>query len=253
MNTLLDHPVINQRYFFPRKTPLKNALRIQTGAAKLACYYHCPHPGARTVLHYHGNGEVVSDYIGPYLESFGVLGLNCLLVEYRGYGESTGEPALAAMLDDVAPVVRSLDLPQEKLIFFGRSIGSIYAIHGASLFPDIAGLIIESGIANVKERLLLRVTPEELDCSLSDLERECKKYLDHEAKLKAFKKPVLVMHARYDGLVELWHAERNHQWSGGPKTLKIFEKGNHNTVITVNPVEYFQTIQSFVESLDHGK
>ena len=54
-------------------------------------------------------------------------------------------PALGAMLDDVPRVIRGLDLAPNELVLFGRSVGSIYAIHATLHFPDVAGLIIELG------------------------------------------------------------------------------------------------------------
>ena len=59
--------------------------------------------------------------------------------------------------------------PASELIFFGRSVGSIFAIEAASRFPDAAGLVLESGIADVLERLLLRVQPEELGVTAQEL------------------------------------------------------------------------------------
>lgn len=247
--SILDHPLISQRYFFPRSEPLANPFTVAFPGGNLACHYYQPHEDAPTVVHFHGNGEVVADYLGPYVESFGAIGLNLLMAEYRGYGGSTGEPALAAMLDDVPAIIQALGLPHEKIILFGRSLGSIYAIHGASLFPNIGGLIIESGIGDTRERLLLRVRPEEIGCDLETFDQEVEARLSHERKLRGYKGPLLIMHTRNDGLLDLYHAEDNYQWAQGPKTLKIFEEGTHNNIIAVNATAYFQTIKAFVETL----
>ena len=79
MASLLDHALISQRYFFPRQASLEGAFTVDCGAVRLACYHHRPHPGARTLVHFHGNGEVVADYLGGFLECIEQLGLNCFL------------------------------------------------------------------------------------------------------------------------------------------------------------------------------
>jgi hypothetical protein len=51
--------------FFPRRAPLDDAFFVTAsdGESKLGCFRATPHPGALTILHFHGNGEVVSDYV----------------------------------------------------------------------------------------------------------------------------------------------------------------------------------------------
>ena len=45
-------------------------------------------PDKITMVHFHGNGEAVADYIPDMAEVFADLGLNSLFVEYREYGGS---------------------------------------------------------------------------------------------------------------------------------------------------------------------
>jgi hypothetical protein len=177
------------------------------------------------------------------------MGFNCFLAEFRGYGMSTGMPALGKMLCDVEKIIRAIDQPPENLVLFGRSVGSIHAIHGISLFPRVAGLIIESGIADPLERLLLRVDPSELGVTLPEMEAAVAAELNHQEKLASYKGPSLIMHTRHDGLVDVSHGQRIYDWVGGPKTLKIFPQGNHNNIMFVNAREYFTLLQSFVSGL----
>jgi pimeloyl-ACP methyl ester carboxylesterase len=202
-----------------------------------------------TVVHFHGNGETVADYLGEFGERFDRMGVNLLLAEYRGYGMSDGEPVLASMLQDVGSIVSAAGIPQGKLIFFGRSLGSLYAIHGIQLFPQASGLIIESGIADPLERLLLRVTPQELGVSLEELQAEVLRLMDNREKLAGYCGKTLVMHTRNDGLVDVTHGERIYGWAGGEKELKIFERGDHNSILQVNEREYVALVERFIRSL----
>lgn len=247
---ILDSALIARRYFFPRWGPLEEPFKVKLpNGAVLGCHLHRPHPGARTLVHFHGNGEVVADYLGDFLASIAGLGLNCLLVEYRGYGASTGVPALSAMLDDVEVVLEALGEPPERVVLFGRSVGSIYAVHAASCWPKIAGLIIESGIADPLERILLRVRPEELGVTAEALEAAAAARLDHRQKLAAFQGSTLIMHARHDDLVDVSHAERLYDWAPEPRTLKVFDRGDHNSILYANLAEYFTALRGFLSTL----
>jgi pimeloyl-ACP methyl ester carboxylesterase len=163
---------------------------------------------------------------------------------------STGTPALVAMLADVPRTIQALDLPQERLILFGRSVGSIYALHATSHFPNVAGLVIESGVADPLERILLRVEPEELGVTENELRAEVRARLDHRGLLKRFQRPALFMHTKRDGLIDVSHAERMHDWAGGPKKLVVFRRGDHNSIFFANHAAYMNELRDFAESLD---
>jgi pimeloyl-ACP methyl ester carboxylesterase len=249
MTSILDHPLISARYFFPRRETPRDGFPVDCGDVRLECYYRVVRPGAKTIVHFHGNGEVVADYVGPFAGALADRGINSFFVEYRGYGGSTGEPALGAMLDDVSPVIRSLGLPPEELVLFGRSVGSIYAIHATLHFPDAAGLIIESGIADPLERLLLRVSPEELGVTVEELGAEVDQRMNHRALVARFTRPALFLHTRHDGLVGLDNAERLLEWAGGAKSLVVFETGDHSSILACNFELYMSKVEEFVDSL----
>ena len=82
--SLLDHELISQRYFFPRRTPLADAVEVEVDGATLACHAHRPHPNAPTLVHFHGNGEVVADYLPDFVESLAAVGLNTFFADQRG-------------------------------------------------------------------------------------------------------------------------------------------------------------------------
>ncbi|KIH75670.1 hypothetical protein SAMN05660860_03060 [Geoalkalibacter ferrihydriticus] len=249
---LLNHPLIAARYFFPRPDSFAEPFWVDVGEARLACHYHRPHSHGYTLIHFHGNGEVAADWRDGFPEALASLGLNCLLAEFRGYGGSSGRPLLGAMLDDVEALINAAGVAPERLILFGRSVGSLFAVHGISLYPNIAGLILESAVADVLERLLLRLTPEELGASPAQLERAVAQRLDQQQKMHAYPGETLVMHARGDSLVDVSHGKRLHQWAGGPKRLHIFARGDHNNLMFVNQREYFAEIAEFVERLERG-
>jgi pimeloyl-ACP methyl ester carboxylesterase len=250
MASILDHPLISERYFFPRREALRGASMVKNGDIQLGCYHHAPHRNAKTVVYFHGNGEVVGDCVEFFAEPFARLGLNSFFAEYRGYGMSTGIPALVEMLDDVPRMIGSLNISARQLILFGRSVGSIYALHATKHLPNVAGLVIESGVADPLERLLLRVAPGELGVTKKALQSEIEARMNHRELLESFKRPALFMHTRHDGLIDVSHAERMHRWAAGKKKLVIFERGDHNSIFIANQKTYLSELREFVGSID---
>jgi pimeloyl-ACP methyl ester carboxylesterase len=246
---LLDHPLISERYFFPRTAPLHRPFLVECEGATLACAYHETSASDFTIVHFHGNGEVVADYLEGFPELIGRMGCNCFLAEFRGYGGSTGRPQLGRMLEDVQTTITAIRQPTDKLILFGRSVGSLFAVKAAELFPDVAGLILESAIADPLERLLLRVHPEELGASRAELADAVCRAMDIRQTMARFTRPTLVLHTRHDGLVDASHAERLAAWCGGPVQLEIFAHGSHNDIMHVNARQYFALINEFLQSL----
>jgi fermentation-respiration switch protein FrsA (DUF1100 family) len=82
---------------------------------------------ARTVVYFHGNGEVVDDEL-PFAERLAAAGFSVVLAEYRGYGRSRGAPPTedglyadaAAVLDDLA----ARGTGPERVVLWGVSLGT---------------------------------------------------------------------------------------------------------------------------------
>jgi pimeloyl-ACP methyl ester carboxylesterase len=242
---LLDHPLISERYFFPRRDPPRARLDVDAGDAMLACALRRADPEGHTVVHFHGNGEVVADWQEGFDEAVGRMGWDLLLAEYRGYGGSTGTPRLGRMLDDVAAVLRVAG-PPGRLVVFGRSVGSLFALEAVASRPGVAGLILESAIADPLERLSLRVDPRELGVTPAAFRSAVAARLDQQGKIAGYRGPVLILHSRHDGLVEVSHAERLAAWAGGAVTLRIFERGDHNSILAANADEYLAVVADFL-------
>jgi len=244
--SILDHALISARYFYPWPNHFDAPFSVEGDGFRLGCRYLKHADNLPTVVHFHGNGETVADYLGDFEQRMAGLGVNLLLAEYRGYGMSSGQPGLTAMLDDVRLIVEASGVSPERIIFFGRSLGSLYAMHGVHLYPQAAGLIIESGLADPLDRVLMRVEPWQLDTTMEVLQEEVDRHLNQREKIAGFSGSKLIMHTRNDDLVEVSHAERLYQWAGEPKQLLIFERGNHNNIMEVNRQAYFQAVGDFI-------
>ena len=115
--------------------------------------FHMAEKSAPNVLFFHGNGEIVADYdeMGPL---YNRIGINFLPVDYRGYGRSTGEPTITAMMRDCHVIFDFSKhwLEENKytgpFVVMGRSLGSASVLELVVHYQSRTdGLIIESGFA----------------------------------------------------------------------------------------------------------
>jgi pimeloyl-ACP methyl ester carboxylesterase len=249
--SILDQPAISGCYLFPQNRYVDDAFVAEVSGAELACYHHVIDPTLLTLVHFHGNGEAVADYIPWMVDELEEIGLNSLFVEYRQYGRSTGKAQLVAMLGDAEAVLDAAGIAPEQAIAFGRSIGSLYAIELVHRQPTIAGLVLESGIADPSERFLAYADLTGTSVTEAEVINEAKRKFNHKQKLLSYNNPLLVMHTENDGLVDISHAERNYSWAASPqKRLVRFPFGDHNSILGRNQAEYFAALRSFVRIIE---
>lgn len=252
--SILDLPVISGRYLFPQPRCVREPFVVAVDGIQLHCFRRVVDPDAFTLVHFHGNGEAVADYVPEMADALGSLGLNSLFVEYRQYGGSSGKAQLVAMLGDGQAALAAAEVPPDRAVVFGRSIGSLYAIELASRRPDIGGLILESGIADPAERFLVYADLAAAGLDQQAVRAETKRYFDHQAKLESYTGPLLIMHAQRDSLVDVSHAQRNHQWSASrQKRLLLFPHGDHNSILAWNHDAYFDAIRSLVQTISRER
>jgi hypothetical protein len=247
---LVDHPVLTRQFFHPRPSRVEPTLRVEVSGATLACFQHQVYPDAGTVLYFHGNGELAAEYSkGGYAEFFLDMGVNICFAEYRSYGASTGEPALGAMLPDGEAIAKALNVPPDRLVAFGRSLGCIYALELARRLPQLAGLVLESGRAD-----MLEAFPPPRDDKASgpftreELADEIQTHLNGQAILRGYIGHLLVLHTDHDQFFDRSNAERFHAWGAGiDKRLVIFPDGDHNSILLVNTATYTEEVQAFLQ------
>jgi len=199
------------------------------------------------VLHFHGNGEVVSDYdeIAIFYLKYGI---NLVVADYRGYGKSTGDPTLTDISRDAHIVFDSVTKELVKrgfpsdLWIMGRSLGSIPALEIAHRQKDaIRGLIIESGFSSIT-RLL-----EHLDVPLTGIDLETINW-QCLAMVREITTPALIIHGEYDTLVPLEEAEiLIEQIGSDEKELFVIPGANHNDIMFVGLKQYFEVIKKFID------
>lgn len=102
------------------------------------------------ILYFHGNADNLQRW-GKYAIDFTSLGYDILMMDYRGYGKSTGKPSERDLYKDALTFLRwsQVNIKHERLIMYGRSLGSAVASNLATaVTPSL--LILETPFDELK-------------------------------------------------------------------------------------------------------
>lgn len=188
-----------------------------------------------TIFFLHGNAENISTHIGS-VWWFPKYGYNVLIIDYRGYGRSEGEPNLKGIQLDMASSLEWLfqhqDIDTNKIVIFGQSMGAATAITGLVDSPyrsRIRGLIIEGAFTSYRE-----LTRELLDQSwltwlfqwpLSLMIDDTYRPIDSIRQLDDI--PILIIHSRKDEIIPYHHGVELFQAAKGKKDFWSIENARH--------------------------
>ncbi|MFA6898908.1 MAG: alpha/beta hydrolase [Desulfurivibrionaceae bacterium] len=257
----LDHPEVLAALFYPRQDTAAlpvgaqdHGIEVEPGVVLGARSFLTADPAAVNLLFFHGNGEVVADYddVGP---QYNTQGINFLAVDYRGYGQSTGIPTVTNMVQDSHLVLRWVQawLVGEgrtgHLVVMGRSLGSVSAIELAASEAAVAGLIVESGIAQTLP--FLRTLG--LDVQTKGID-EADGFGNLE-KIARVQKPTYILHAQHDQIIPVVLAEELQSACGArSKEFQMIPGADHNNILALTGKLYFQAIKQFLKRVgkSHG-
>jgi len=188
-----------------------------------------------SILFLHGNAENISTHIGSvwWLPKYGY---NVLLIDYRGYGRSEGEPTLAGLQLDMAASLDWLfhrqDIDTQRIVIFGQSLGAATAITGLVDSPyrsRVRGLIVEGAFTSYRElaRELLGNSwiTWPLQWPLSMLIDDHYRPIDSIKKLADV--PILIIHSHKDEVIPFHHGVELYQAARGNKTFWPIDDARH--------------------------
>ena len=195
-------------------------------------------PVKGTVLHLHGNGGNLSWHLGGswWLPE---QGYQVLMLDYRGYGRSEGEPSLPAIYQDIQAAFDWLDQAPEAqdkpLVVLGQSIGGALAVHYLADHPErrkgIKALILDGAPASYRDvaRHTLGTSwlTWPLKTPLSWLIPDGDSALQGLAQLKGT--PILIFQSMDDTLVPLDNGIRLYQAAPPPRVLQLTRGGHVQT------------------------
>ena len=106
-------------------------------------------PSKNAVIYFGGNAEDVAYSLPLLAEAF--PGQALYLMNYRGYGGSSGTPSEAALVADALVLFDQVAAEHTNITVIGRSLGSGVAVHLASLRPAVARLVLVTPYNSLQE------------------------------------------------------------------------------------------------------
>lgn len=199
-------------------------------------------PTNPVLLWCHGNAGNVSHRLENIRQLY-QRGISVMIFDYRGYGRSTGVPSEAGLYQDALTsydyLIHQRRIAHERLIIFGRSLGSVVAGEVAVKRP-VAGLIIEGSFPSIQ--------------AMSDQHYwglPARWLMDVEfnlaEKIHALHVPLLVIHGEQDSIVPMALGRQVFDAAHEPKRWYVVSGAEHNDVPYVGGEPYFREIDTFIQ------
>jgi len=193
-----------------------------------------------TVLFFHGNGGNISHRIHTAM-MINRMGYNLFIIDYRGYGKSSGSPSEDGTFLDASAawdyLIKQKNKIPENIIVWGRSLGGSVAAWTAKEKKS-AILICESSFMNLSE-----IVNNHQSCIpgfiLAGNDYNTIEYV------KSAKCPLLVIHSKQDEVVPFYHGQEIFKASKNKKKF-ILIHGRHNTGYFESSDIYIPEIEKFL-------
>lgn len=201
-----------------------------------------------TLLTFHGNAGNVGHRIpiGKVLAES--LGCHVFMVEYRGYGLSTGSPSEEGLTIDgqtALDYVRNHDeLKRNKIVIYGQSLGGAVAIklaHANQNAGDIAGVILENTFTSIRKLIPIVMPPAKFIASWCHQKWGSDETMEQITNTKI---PFLFLSGLRDEIVPPIMMKTLYETCLAKKSWQEFPNGDHNS--TVAEPGYFDAIWTYL-------
>lgn len=204
-------------------------------------YWPAP-PGRPTILFFHGNAQSVYEW-AFIREDFESVSSGLFLIDYPGYGKSTGKPSEASLYaagEATWEWLVAAGVAPSDIIVFGKSLGGGVATE-VSRGKSPGGLVLESTFKSIPSvaKILLPMLPSK---ALFKKER-----YESIEKMKDIHCPVLIIHGSMDSLIPVDEGQALFKAANSPKELYIVSGGDHNNVSLMAGREYGDRINKWLE------
>jgi len=198
--------------------------------------------GERALLFFHGNAGNISHRLDRAKLIADRLGLDILLLDYRGYGRSEGRASEAGLYRDARAAYQAAaerGLTPERIVLFGESLGSAVALQLALERP-CGAVILETPFLSVPAlaRKYYPYVPRFL----------IRTRFDSERKIARLSVPKLIIQAERDEIVPAGHARRLFDLAAPPKELYVIPGATHNDTYGAAGKQYFETWRRFLNA-----
>lgn len=213
----------------------RDILKLPVSATeKISALYLPQTQAAYTLLYIHGNAEDLGG-VRHVLDRLHRWGFNVFAYDYRGYGTSDGTPSEQRAYEDAEAaytyLTQQLNIPPQRIILYGRSLGGGSATHLATRHR-VGGLILE-GTFTSAFRVISPLPLLPFD-KFPNLDR-----------LPDVQCPVLIMHGEADSVIPIQHGRALYAAARQPKMSLWVAGADHNDFTFVAGDRLRQTLLEF--------
>jgi len=217
-------------------------VRLPTADGETLHGWFVPAREARaTVLFLHGNAGSIVHRL-DWLPMFQRMRLSVLLVDYRGFGRSTGSPSEAGTHADADAAWRHLTetrgLAGGSIVIFGESLGGAVAA-GLAARVAPAALVLHSAFTSAPDLAadLYPFLPARLLTRFD---------YDTLGAVRRLRCPLLVAHSPRDEIIPVAHGRRLYEAAAAPKQWLELAGGHNDGFIFMRP----EWVRAFADFLD---
>lgn len=193
-----------------------------------------------TLLWCHGNAGNISHRLHNIKEIHNRLGIGVFIFDYRGYGRSGGIPTEDGLYRDARAardtLVSELGISQDRIVYFGRSLGAAVALDLALSHPPPA-LILESPFLSVSAMA---------NRTLPGSGFLFKTSFDSLARIGRLRSRLLILHGDADEVAPHAHGRRLYETAPEPKAFYTIARAHHNDTYVVGGHEYWRAWREFL-------
>ncbi len=239
-NLIFLPTVLPQNYEFKMRFPFTEVtLKTNDGAILNGLHFKTQNPKG-VILYFHGNAGDLQRW-GEIAQFFVEKNHDVIVMDYRGYGKSTGKKSMQALYDDAQDWYKyALEKYEEnKIRVYGRSLGTTFATYVASKNNPYK-LILESPFYSV------------LDVGKNRFPFLPVKALLHYTfptyrYINDVNCPIVIYHGTDDTVIDYQEGERlfNFIKNLDSKQFISVPGGNHNDLVLFD--DYLQTIDTVLE------
>jgi fermentation-respiration switch protein FrsA (DUF1100 family) len=213
---------------------------------RIHSFYLPAHDARCAILFLHGNAGNASHRL-PNAAELVRLGCSVLLLDYRGYGLSDGRASEAGVYADARAGLRYLTeerrFPEERIVLFGRSLGSAVAVDLAQ-DRDLAGVVLESSFPSIAQ----------VGASLGGpvFRFLAGTRFDSASKISRVRAPLLFFHGDRDRVIDFSLGRSLFEAAPHPKAFETLSGAGHNDTVQVGGRPYFDRIGRFLDETVPG-
>ncbi|MBC6492989.1 alpha/beta hydrolase [Flavihumibacter stibioxidans] len=214
---------LHQDFKFQYDIPFRELFfDVEPGVRINGLHFHRENP-LGLVLYLHGNSRSIKGW-AKYARDFYRYNYDVVLVDYRGFGKSTGKRSEKEMLKDIQYVYDTLAVqyPEHHIIVYGRSIGSGFAARIASDNRP-RYLILDAPYYSFK-KVVERFLP------ILPVSLVLRYHLRTDRWIRHVNCHTYIIHGTRDWLIPIRHSEKLQRISPGKITLIRIHGGGHNNL-----------------------